>query len=225
MVLSPLPHLLFAATLETWREIKWLLGEQCWLGQNQARTQSLDSWCSVPSTVSFCTSLSLNSWPLRFINLLRISGNTGATKGWGKSVKLRTQILNFCPLEYSPPKAFLSSSSYGYGLRQLLADTATKAPCLSHVPSPDCHFFFSFYQLGHVFPSTSKFSHASHFDCFPWFSELPPSCCHLLANKLPSMLPLVTSPEPLTASLMVLGPYSGMSRAYPTQYMPCSFHP
>ena len=94
----------------------------------------------------------------------------------GQSVKLRTLILNS---EYSP-----SPSSCGYGLCQLLAAPAARTPCLLHVLSPDCRFP-PFYQLGHVFPSTSKFSHASHFDCFPWFCELSPSCLHLSASKLP----------------------------------------
>ena len=128
----------------------------------------------------------------------------------GQSVKSRTLILNS---EYSP-----SPSSCGYGLCQLLAAPAARTPCLLHVLSPDC-LFPPFYLLGHVFPSTSKFSHASHFDCFPWVCEFSPSCLHLSASKLPNVFPLVISLEPLTVSSMVLDPCSERARAHPTQYM------
>lgn len=57
-------------------------------------------------------------------------------------------------------------------------------------------FFLPFYQLGHVFPSPSKFSQPSCFDCSTWFCELPPSCCHLSPNELPNLLPPVSSLEP-----------------------------
>ena len=148
-----------------------------------------------------------------FHKSLQISGSTWAAKGWGQSVKLRTLILNSCSSECSP-----SSSSCGYGLCQLLAAPAARTPCLLQVLSPDC-LFPPFYQLGHVFPSTSKLSHASHFDCFPWFCELSPSCLHLLANRLPRMFPLVASLGPLTVPSMALDPYPERARACPTPYM------
>ena len=48
----PLLHPLFTAELDIRGEIKWLLGEQCWLGQDKARTQSLNSWCYIPSAAA-----------------------------------------------------------------------------------------------------------------------------------------------------------------------------
>ena len=87
---------------------------------------------------------------------------------------------------------------------------------------PGCQNFWkglqSFLELTEA-SSTSKLSHASHFDCFPWFCELSPSCLHLLANRLPRMFPLVASLGPLTVPSMALDPYPERARACPTPYM------
>lgn len=85
-------------------------------------------------------------------------------------------------------------------------------------------FFFPFISWVMFFPSTSKFSHASHCGCFPWFCEPPPSCCHFLLISCPACF-YWSPPQSLSAPLTVLGPYSVMSRAYLPQYMLCIFHP
>ena len=46
-----------------------------------------------------------------------------------------------------------------------------EAPSLS--PAALLIVLLAFPQLGRVFPPTSKSGHASHFDCSPWFCEVP----------------------------------------------------
>lgn len=85
----------------------------------------------------------------------------------------RAQPWNFrSSSERTPSRSFTSSSV----LRLQAVSALSGYRKARHHLSPPAALLIvllAFPQLGRVFPPTSKSGHASHFDCSPWFCEVP----------------------------------------------------